>query len=117
MNPSAEIALTLARAAGIIEERGWCQGNYEDEGGAVCLMGAVAKAAGVTSAPHMLTNPLVFDCDRALNDAINAGSSGEWENNEDWNDWPVRDKKEVIDLLEGVAWQHQITAEREAVLV
>lgn len=113
---NGEIADALARAAGIIEERGWCQGAYVAEDGRVCLMGAVARAVGVPD-ESALSNPVVWECNRALEQVIARADIGEWENPEDWNDWPNRDAREVVDLLEGLAWQYQIKAESELVPV
>lgn len=45
----------LSRAADLIDERGWTQGDYVSEDGCVCALGAInvaaAEAAGVEIAP------------------------------------------------------------------
>lgn len=112
MTLNSQIAEACARAAGVIAERGWCQGSYEDHDGRVCLMGSVAKAV---EAPfdRILHEPLGWEVDLALNAAINASSMMQWKTNEDWNDFAGRDAREVVDLLEGVAWQYQVKAEAE----
>ena len=32
----------LEKALAVLRERGWCQGDYEDEDGAVCAIGGAA---------------------------------------------------------------------------
>jgi hypothetical protein len=40
-----EEAKLLLKSAEMIEDRGWCQGNFEDKQGRMCLMGALKAAA------------------------------------------------------------------------
>lgn len=98
--PAVPVFPELVRAAEIIRERGWYQGDYYEGyapghnygGGPVCAVGAL-----------ILTHDGGFDSDApwppgffALGDEVGKVPS--------WNDAPERTQEEVIDLLERVGW-------------
>lgn len=82
----------LAKAARIIERRGWHQGSWEaNPGGAVCAMKAIELAA---------------DCDgRAYSDAVAelmnriAIDTKDYLSVPSWNDSPGRTREDVVRLL------------------
>ena len=84
-----------ADAADIIRKKGWCQGEYHKKGDGYCILGAIAKAYGVSD--NELTDNLHFiwltsDLLRVI------GSDFEGIENE-WNDEPGRTKGQVIAAL------------------
>lgn len=81
------VAQVLEDAADHIEQKGWCQGEYEADGGAVCAVGALDYATGV-SARGWLFGPAHRVFQRRLGLHI-----------ENWNDAPERTAHEVIDEL------------------
>lgn len=118
-NPIPTPAALLARAADIIDERGWNQGFYYNDTGCVCVLGAihaaVAEAAGqdVTEDrlkfPHLPlseeSRPLVQSYNhavKALSDTVPFGDAFR-SAIPDWNDENGRTKEEVQALLRRAA--------------
>jgi hypothetical protein len=82
----------LRRAAQVLAERGWCQGDYEDEQGHVCARGAINLV--VTGLPweEGEHNPLATSAAWALAKYLN----GYWAADvSDWNDAAERTEAEV----------------------
>lgn len=44
MSTSEEVATALENAADYIEVHGWCQGNFENDDGGVCMSSALGRA-------------------------------------------------------------------------
>lgn len=81
------VAERLRRAAQIIRERGWCQGEIEDRRGRVCLINAMALAD--------VNTPTAQDRVKA------ATGNPTWLH--EWNNARGRTAAEVIDALERAA--------------
>lgn len=79
----------FARAAEIIEKRGWCQGGIGMHGKRVCAFWAIEFAGGATMA-HI----------RKMNAATGMSIAA-------WNDAPGRTKEEVIAVLRELSSQSQ----------
>jgi hypothetical protein len=97
--PSREktTADVLRHAARIIEERGWCRGELQDNQGAVCAWGAIdtALAGGVRYEVH--------DEERLALQALGASLGISWSDVPFWNDHPHRTAAEVIAALRDAA--------------
>jgi len=76
----------LARAADLLETRGWCQGVLEDEHGHLCLV----EALGITLTKYRALRHVVC---RAVDQEIGSGNFGAW------NDAPGRTQDEVVTAL------------------
>ncbi len=78
------ISRTLRRAADMIERQGWCQGQWADKHGRVCIMGALGDTesdpAAFCAACHRLSTHLGQRLSM-------------------WNDEPGRTKDEVLAML------------------
>lgn len=92
---SAAAADILDRAADVIVERGWCQWQYEDAAGYVCVAGAIRCAAA--GSPRSRHNA---DMNRAY--AALRRHAG-IDNPPAWNDQPERVVDEVIAALRETA--------------
>lgn len=100
----------LRKAKALIEERGWCQGDFTNEAGCFCMLGACYAALGSTFnlrvelddddgsvvarffEPSMDSFP--SDVTRPLLAAVEAYYV------HDWNDTRGRTKKEVLDAFD-----------------
>lgn len=98
------IAEVLTRAADVIDERGWCQGEAWAPGGQVCAHGAIWEALGIDRIDYdqgELTTGArpVFGaaCD-AIRRHIGPGRSVTG-----WNDEPGRTKDDVTAALRAAA--------------
>lgn len=80
----------LKHAAKLIEERGWCRGDYEDDDGRLCLIGAIRLASTGSSNRH---NHRTEDAYRAFRWAENISDAVYW------NDARSRSKHQVIKAL------------------
>jgi hypothetical protein len=86
----AEIRTVLGIAAGLLEQYGWCQRQSRTGSGALCVIAAIAAAAGG---------------DKVLEDAAHRALESWviWHSNldtvPDWNDAPERTKDEVLTAL------------------
>lgn len=105
------------KAAQIIRERGWFQGNFETHDGRLCIVGALRVAAwGHADLRPLLIKYKVHDPD-ASGDDVQAYHDKEQLVNDEvwaltgklgshttdiymWNDNPARDVREVLALLE-----------------
>jgi hypothetical protein len=109
----------LARAADIIDRRGWFQGSYADDNGCVCTLGALRVAAANIPAdapywevraaaldlPGRFLGPNFDEVDKAAlaleeyldNNGINAYGVSEW------NDYIAATKEEVTTVLRAAA--------------
>lgn len=78
----------LARAADLLETRGWCQGTMRAPSGQLCVMGSIREASRFMS---------LFLAQRQATDAL----SREIQDSEptNWNDQPDRTVEEVISSL------------------
>ena len=77
----------LDRAIRALDERGWCQGCFEDRGGRICLQGAVRVGMGAT--PKTWPDGDQAEVYRPLRAAIGTSAVS------DWNDRPERTQVEV----------------------
>lgn len=93
-------------AADLIEEKGWCQGQYEDDGGRHCLLGAVSKADA--DLQSILRCPENEWKRRAIISALGGRLGWQerpeyvltgWNALTTWNDDPKRTQEEVVALL------------------
>jgi hypothetical protein len=103
--PSREktTADVLRHAARIIEERGWCRGELQDNQGAVCAMGAVHLAvAGKEYGAEILSSGwrLQGDAENAIKHYLGLSAD---DNVEDWNDKTPHTAAEVIAALRAAA--------------
>jgi hypothetical protein len=78
-----EVSSQLLAAADLLRERGWCQNQYIDDEGRICLMSALSL---VPASVRVLV---------MVHHATNGTTT--------WNDIPGRTKDDVLDLLEGLA--------------
>ncbi len=82
----------LDRAAGVLEERGWCQHSFFHRDGRVCAVGALAVACEQIHAPRSVRGDAIYvlaaltHCDPTV-----------------WNDTGGRTKEEVVGLLREAA--------------
>lgn len=93
------------RAARLIEERGWHQGNWKGSDGSLCLEAALWIAAGVRD-PEKLHDqwpPIVREIDAEIKQELGlAGPNFPPERSlAPWNDAPKRTKEEVLAALRG----------------
>jgi len=91
-SPDVICRANLEGAADIMEQRGHCQGRFEDEGGRICTANAVALACGCH--PHMV---FYSPEGQALTKFLRCGDICAWNNE------PGRTKQEVVDALRGAA--------------
>jgi hypothetical protein len=92
----------LHRAADLLEEFGWCQGQLFSRGRrAYCVIGATARAAHDLGYEGDWTGGYGFVRDRVGADLLRAVSGG-WFSG-DWNDEPDRTKAEVVAKLREAA--------------
>lgn len=100
----SEVDEVIEKAAALIEERGWCQGDFEIDG-KLCVLGGVHEILfgdphmrfSLVSHPKKETRELVYDeiCNRlGIDRTIRCGVS-------EWNDAAGRTKEEVISRLRG----------------
>lgn len=87
---SAKDVLIGAREA--IMTRGWCQGNYSDSIGAVCLLGALRCGSG--------GHPLAPVVTQGFQDAVSRILFKIDTDIDRWNDKKSRTKEEVLQLLD-----------------
>ena len=81
-------AKTILMAASLIEERGWCQGEYS-RNGRLCMLGAIRVAEGSD--------------DDASGAVARLRASMNVKFPHEWNDDPKRTKEEVVAKLRAVA--------------
>lgn len=79
----ADVVSVLKEARALLVKDGWCQGAYE-RGKACCALGAIRKAAKITSDWHPATRALAAIVGYPA-PAISV-----------WNDDPCRTKKDVL---------------------
>jgi hypothetical protein len=77
----------LLGAAEIIEQRGWCQGDFQDGNGRVCMLGAISISS-VSSPMGEAGNAIVLLGLKSVTQ---------------WNDTPGRTKEEVVARLRTAA--------------
>ena len=116
--PAVTVRDVLHRSADLLEEFGWCQGNYacrdglplDDaevfRGDSFCSAGAMIRAAselmGQPPRDGTSSDPWLDDCYAAFTAAI--GESGFADQQvADWNDAPGRTKAEVVARLRDAA--------------
>jgi hypothetical protein len=91
MSYSQQVREDATSAADYIREHGWCQHQWENASGSVCLKGAASKATDCDLLRH---TPLIY----ALRETI-----GIPEGLSDWNDTPGRTKEEVLAVFDKIA--------------
>lgn len=82
-DPQPQLSV-FARAADALERRGWCQNSIEDDGGRVCLLGAIYRGT-LSAERYEDMGPLLGF--QSTNEAIN------------WNNAAGRTGVEVVDRL------------------
>lgn len=91
-----------SKAADVIRKRGWTQGNYVDEHGHVCLVGAISYALEGHPNNEKLDH-VAFMRSCEAEDAIKHHLQTSWGELcplvADWNDDPARSKEDVLLLL------------------
>jgi hypothetical protein len=80
-----EVSSQLLAAADLLREHGWCQNQYIDDKGCICLISALSLVPASVRVLIMVHHA--------------AGTNGAPA----WNDAPGRTKEDVLDLLEGLA--------------
>ena len=95
--PNGTPANPLERAARIIEQRGWCQNDFVDPRGGVCLDFAL-----------LVSDPESNEAARRVVEA-ELRRRGQPGNVVRWNDHPERSREEVVELLRTAA-RHWPTA-------
>ena len=95
-----EVGQLLLKAAGVVRQRGWCQGSFEATDGRMCAVGALLHAANccrsVTKFPE------------SLNGAVGAFARQiDAENITVWNDVHGRTAAEVVAAFEAAAVSHR----------
>lgn len=108
MSTSKTIAEVLREGAEVLERRGWTTGNYADNRGRVCLMGACATALGYEPSGFdenlVEISPLFYRAAETIcyslgrvpgNDAIGLVAQ--------WNDHECRDAREAAAVLRSAA--------------
>jgi hypothetical protein len=81
----------LRRAAELLGERGWCQGEIEDGDGRMCAVGAIRRAASeVMHTRHSWSESV------ALNRLRGQVRTREMHSIPRWNDAPERTAEDVI---------------------
>jgi len=94
----------LLDAAGVIDSRGWVQGEMESNGGAVCVIGALNVATyGYSERPEYAERRNDHQVDRAtqcLRLVIELDSGNSLP---EWNDRYDRKKLDVVDALRKAA--------------
>jgi len=102
------VGQVLRDAAEVIRQDGWCQGYIRDTKGRVCLLGALAKAAGYEYdwPPNILKNNEVYEwfephpaCAYLLDYMEEPFLHGIWY----YNDSVASSAEDVINLLNGAA--------------
>lgn len=97
------LPLWRLRAHQILEEEGWCQGDYADAHGRRCVAGAVFAAFDLNPERDVWTDE-VLDALQALAEELAAGATIETDGCDvitEWNDNPARARGEVLQLLRG----------------
>jgi hypothetical protein len=97
-------ASLLNRAADILDERGWFQGNYMSPDGCVCALGSLHLAANeLVGAPNRATFATGPEFEAALDRIYGALQSDSMDSIADWNDSEGRTKDEVQAMLRRAA--------------
>jgi len=92
----------LLKAADLLEEQGWCRGNYRNSAGHHCAVGALKEAAYRIGRP-MSTFDVAFS---AAERALTGDDAEVYVNLISWND-QLRDKRYVTRLFRRAARQLQ----------
>lgn len=91
-----QLANYLEKAALRLETHGWCRGNYIDNKGQTCLVGAVVKATPYGDFSER-TNPLLVALKEAVyRDYSHGGDITEWNDKQ-------KDKRKVIRFIRRTA--------------
>lgn len=98
----------LLRAANLIEERGLAKHTREDEGGSLCLMGAISMAAiGTTAMPVFKKTDAECQAALAVNQALLARGVPHHltcpNGSAYWNNEPERTEADVVAVLREAA--------------
>lgn len=102
----------LGRAADLIEQDGWVQGQSRDQFGAYCLLGAVTRAVAEARSNRSIARPLFPPILAAIRAGIRERydlpprPATRWESTglvARWNDMPGRTEREVVGLLRELA--------------
>jgi hypothetical protein len=97
-------AQLLNRAADILDERGWFQGNYVGATGCVCALGARHLAVTeLDGNPTRATFATGAEFETALDRIYGALQTDSTDGIADWNDAEGRTKEEVQELLRRAA--------------
>jgi len=92
---------SLRRAADLIEEHGWVQGEYGNKRKGYCVIGALGREA-----LPMTYHDAVVRLDAALPDTFPEKTS-RFQRLVEWNDTPGRTRDEVLQLFRKAAGDEQ----------
>lgn len=95
----------LDAAADILITDGWCQGQYSDEQGRVCALGAIGKAIIGNAYGHLTSDATAEARYQAAIGAVAAYRADSVYGIPEWNDEPGRTEDDVHDLLRNTAKQ------------
>lgn len=97
----------LTKAADLIELKGWTRGQFQDEAGCLCTVGAIVLAGGGSfkydedGTPDDYDDP--SDTGFGIADALNAVELVVGPELVTWNDDPDREKSDVVNALRTAA--------------
>ena len=101
------VSQQLFRAADLLEERDWVQGEGWDgeplTGGCLCLEGAIQAACGIPYGETTSADVNHCPAGRAVRRYLLGDEASNEERLYEWNDQEFRSKDEVIALLRNVA--------------
>ena len=103
MMSKADRLTVFEKATEIILDRGWTQSEYQDESGAVCLLGACYLA--MTGHGWMVDEICAVDLQEELDiDLLLSDFTGDlWACAASWNDARGRTKQQVLSMLDRMA--------------
>ena len=85
-------AVVLRRAAALIEKRGWNQGDYQNDNGCLCALGAIRVACGINASEwlELDEHPLLWSVYNTLRSDLGGRSI------DSWNDSKFTSKDDVV---------------------
>lgn len=98
----------LLKARDYIQEHGWCQHQFENAKGEVCLAGAIRKVLGLDTGTMSVFIPLYVDVHSQEHYYFKFLRKLELKTGRsigNWNDQMGRTKEDVIGVLEHFIWE------------
>ena len=92
-------ATVLRRAAALIETSGWHQGDYQNDNGCLCALGAIRVACGIKADKWLKQHehPLIFSVYNTLRSELNGVAI------DTWNDRKGTTKEDVVGAMRQTA--------------